>query len=242
MTPAISSPPNSAPGSCAAGPGLLGDVHRVLEADEREERRPAPPMIASGTDSSPLNSSARDGSPSPPNSAAAPMTTTSSRPVSSMSVSPTLSFDALADAAEVDERHDRDEHESDERGRQRRRTPRGSRRRTRGERRRGGQARAHHREGDQERDERAAERLVDVERRARRLRVLRHELGVRERGESARSSGERNAAQIAPPTRPPTSPPARRSRAQDVADDEEEQHPARDAARLRPGPVGGRPG
>ena len=75
MTPATSRPPNSARGKLRRGSWVssatLTESSKPMSA---KNASPAPPMIASGTASSPVNSTARDGSPSPLSSAAAPMT------------------------------------------------------------------------------------------------------------------------------------------------------------------------
>ena len=153
------------------------------------------------------------------------MTTTSTSPPSSISVQPRLK---LADSliprklisvtTEDHRQPDQDRREVDElaqvvaaeRGGQR-----GGRR----------HAGAHHGEGDDERQQRRLERLVDVERRAGRLRVLGDELGVgggRERGDHAgeREAGPDRAADLSRDLAGPGVDAA----AEDVPDDEQQQH------------------
>ena len=227
---AIPRPRNSAGGKTRLG-------LRVSSATFTESSNPisakkasdAPERIASGTASPDLNSSARPGSPPPSSRNASPIAVTSSRPVSSIAVSPRLSAHRLLDAAEVEQRERADEHGRDDHLRHRHELGQVVAAERRGERRGGRDPRAHDREGDQEREERALVGLVRVERRAGRLRVLRHQLGVRrrrERGEDARGEERRphRAADLAGDLADERVD----ARAEDVADHEHRQHRARD--------------
>ena len=115
---------------------------------------------------------------------------------------PEVDADRLLDAAEVDERDDRHEHEPDEHGREVDELAQVVAAEGGRERRGGGDAGGHHRERDDEGEEVRLEGPVHVERRARRLRVLRDELGVggrREEREHAREQerGPDRAADLA---------------------------------------------
>ena len=130
----------------------------------------------------------------------------------------------LLDAAEVDRGHDGDHRQPDEDLRQLDELAQvvaaeGGRQRGRGR-----QARAHHREGDDEREQVALERLVDVQRGAGGLRVLAHQLGVGGGGERRDDRRDQEAG----PDRPADlardlACPGVDAAAQDVADDEQQQ-------------------
>ena len=173
----------------------------------------APPRIAIGTASPSLNSSARPGSPPPSSRNAEPDHHDEQQPEQLDRRQPEVDADGLLDAAEVDERDHADEHEPDEHGREVDELAQVVAAERGRERRGGGHARGHHREGDDEGEEVRLERPVHVQRRARRLRVLRDELGVggrREEREHAREQ-ERGPDRAADLARRPRRP-ARRCR------------------------------